>query len=63
MNVCPVCGTANPAATGRNHNHCLGCGEPLDVRPEPGTAGETAPLPPLPDGGLAAARPDWLRPA
>jgi len=58
MNVCPVCGAANPTAT----NRCLGCGEPLDVRPEPGVLDEVVPLPPLPDGGLTSAMPDWLRP-
>ncbi|CAA9585209.1 MAG: hypothetical protein AVDCRST_MAG59-5392 [uncultured Thermomicrobiales bacterium] len=55
MNVCPVCGAANPKAT----SCCLVCGEPLDARPEPGLTGEL--LPPLPDGGLASAMPDWLR--
>ncbi|MBA3416354.1 MAG: hypothetical protein H0U10_14120, partial [Chloroflexia bacterium] len=57
MNVRPVCGTANPAAAPR----CLGCGEPLDARPEPALA-DAAPLPPLPDGGLAGVMPEWLRP-
>ena len=58
MTGCPVCGAANPAATAL----CLGCGEPLDPRPEPGIAVATESLPPLPDGGLAGAMPDWLRP-
>lgn len=59
MNVCPVCGTVNPTATTR----CLGCAEPLDQRPESGIAAEVPPLPPLPDGGLAATMPGWLRSA
>lgn len=50
---CPACGA--PAAMGAEA--CPSCGEPLAVTPD------DAPLPPLPDGGLAALMPAWLRDA
>lgn len=56
MAVCPVCGTTNPAAA----DVCAACAEPLAAA-EHGREGD-GPLPRLPDGGLAAAMPDWLRP-
>ncbi len=48
---CPACGAFAPA----DAVACPTCGEPLAL------ASDEAPLPPLPDGGLAALMPAWLR--
>jgi len=46
---CAACGAENPAVAVA----CLRCGEPL--------VADDGALPPIPDGGLAAMMPDWLR--
>ncbi len=50
---CPACGAVVPADAAA----CPACGEPVAA------TGDDAPLPPLPDGGLAALMPTWLRDA
>lgn len=48
--TCQVCGTE----TDSDEPLCKGCGSTVDTIVD-------TPLPPIPDGGLARAMPDWLR--
>lgn len=60
MLICPSCGARNDAEA----LVCQSCSAPLSDEagaPLAKTAGGDPALPPLPDGGLAASMPDWLR--
>jgi hypothetical protein len=54
---CQGCGAWNDAS----RTLCVLCGTPLAEIDEWDAAAELPPLPPLPDGGLAASMPAWLR--
>ena len=57
MTECQGCGAWNdPSRT-----LCVLCGTPLAEIDEWDAAAELPPLPPLPDGGLRASMPSWLR--
>lgn len=57
MTECQGCGAWND----RGRTRCVLCGTPLGEIDEWETTDELPPLPPLPDGGLAATMPSWLR--
>jgi hypothetical protein len=57
MTECQGCGAWND----RTRTVCVLCGTPLAATDEWDAAAELPPLPPLPDGGLAASMPAWLR--
>ncbi|MFN8594154.1 MAG: hypothetical protein U0031_22080 [Thermomicrobiales bacterium] len=59
MTECQGCGAWNDASRAV----CVLCGTPLAETDEWDAGENPPPLPPLPDGGLAAAMPDWLRDA
>jgi len=54
---CQGCGAWNDTS----RTLCVLCGTPLAETDEWDAAAELPPLPPLPDGGLAASMPSWLR--
>jgi hypothetical protein len=54
---CQGCGAWNDTS----RTLCVLCGTPLAETDEWDAAAELPPLPPLPDGGLAASMPTWLR--
>jgi hypothetical protein len=54
---CQGCGAWNDTS----RTLCVLCGTPLAATDEWDAAAELPPLPPLPDGGLAASMPTWLR--
>jgi hypothetical protein len=54
---CQGCGAWNDAS----RTLCVLCGTPLAATDEWDTAAEPPPLPPLPDGGLSASMPSWMR--
>jgi hypothetical protein len=54
---CQGCGAWNDTS----RTLCVLCGTPLAGTDEWDAAAELPPLPPLPDGGLAASMPTWLR--
>jgi hypothetical protein len=56
---CQGCGAWNDTS----RTLCVLCGTPLAETDEWDTAAELPPLPPLPDGGLGASMPAWLREA
>ena len=57
MTECQGCGAWND----RGRTQCVLCGTPLGEIDEWEATDELPPLPPLPDGGLAATMPSWLR--
>ncbi len=57
MTECQGCGAWNE----RHRSLCVLCGTPLAETDEWDAAAEPPPLPPLPDGGLSATMPAWLR--
>lgn len=57
MTECQGCGAWNE----RRRTLCVLCGTPLAETDEWDAAAELPPLPPLPDGGLSATMPAWLR--
>ncbi|MFT4037447.1 MAG: hypothetical protein QM692_04650 [Thermomicrobiales bacterium] len=57
MTECQGCGAWNE----RHRTLCVLCGAPLAEVDEWGADAEPLPLPPLPDGGLRASMPAWLR--
>ena len=57
MTECQGCGAWNDAS----RTLCVLCGTPLAEIDEWDAAAELPPLPPLPDGGLRASMPSWLR--
>ncbi len=57
MTECQGCGAWNE----RHRTFCVLCGTPLAETDEWDAAAELPPLPPLPDGGLSATMPAWLR--
>ena len=57
MTECQGCGAWNDTS----RTLCVLCGTPLAETDEWDAAAELPPLPPLPDGGLAASMPSWLR--
>lgn len=57
MTECQGCGAWNDAS----RTLCVLCGAPLAEIDEWDPAAEPPPLPPLPDGGLGASMPAWLR--
>ncbi len=57
MTECQGCGAWNDAS----RTLCVLCGTPLAETDEWDAAAELPPLPPLPDGGLRATMPTWLR--
>lgn len=57
MTECQGCGAWNE----RRRTHCVLCGTPLAETDEWEATAELPPLPPLPDGGLSATMPSWLR--
>lgn len=57
MTECQGCGAWNDTS----RTLCVLCGTPLAETDEWESAAEPPPLPPLPDGGLAATMPAWLR--
>ncbi|MCC7022452.1 MAG: hypothetical protein IT338_06475 [Thermomicrobiales bacterium] len=59
MTECQGCGAWNDTS----RTLCVLCGTPLAETDEWEPAAELPPLPPLPDGGLAATMPAWLREA
>lgn len=59
MTECQGCGAWNDAG----RTVCVLCGTPLAETDEWDPAADLPPLPPLPDGGLAASMPAWLREA
>ena len=59
MTECQGCGAWNE----RHRTLCVLCGTPLAETDEWDAASEPPPLPPLPDGGLSATMPAWLRDA
>jgi hypothetical protein len=56
---CQGCGAWNDSS----RTQCVLCGTPLAETDEWDAAAELPPLPPLPDGGLGASMPAWLRDA
>jgi hypothetical protein len=54
---CQGCGAWNDTS----RTLCVLCGTPLAETDEWDAAAELPPLPPLPDGGLGASMPSWLR--
>jgi hypothetical protein len=54
---CQGCGAWNDTS----RTFCVLCGTPLAEIDEWDAAAELPPLPPLPDGGLRASMPSWLR--
>jgi hypothetical protein len=54
---CQGCGAWNE----RRRTVCVLCGTPLAEIDEWEATADLPPLPPLPDGGLSASMPDWLR--
>ena len=59
MTECQGCGAWNNTS----RTLCVLCGTPLAETDEWDAAAELPPLPPLPDGGLRASMPTWLREA
>ena len=57
MTECQGCGAWNDTS----RTLCVLCGTPLAEIDEWDAAAELPPLPPLPDGGLGASMPSWLR--
>lgn len=57
MTECQGCGAWNDA----NRSVCVLCGTPLAETDEWDAEQDLPPLPPLPDGGLEASMPAWLR--
>ena len=57
MTECQGCGAWNDTS----RTLCVVCGTPLAEIDEWDAAAELPPLPPLPDGGLHASMPSWLR--
>ena len=57
MTECQGCGAWNDTS----RTFCVLCGTPLAEIDEWDAAAELPPLPPLPDGGLSASMPAWLR--
>ena len=57
MTECQGCGAWNDTS----RTLCVLCGTPLAEIDEWDAAAELPPLPPLPDGGLRASMPSWLR--
>ncbi len=57
MTECQGCGAWNDTS----RTLCVLCGTPLAEIDEWDAAAELPPLPPLPDGGLQASMPSWLR--
>lgn len=57
MTECQGCGAWNETS----RTLCVLCGTPLAETDEWDAAADLPPLPPLPDGGLAASMPAWLR--
>ena len=57
MTECQGCGAWNES----HRTLCVLCGTPLAETDEWDASAELPPLPPLPDGGLAASMPPWLR--
>ena len=57
MTECQGCGAWNDTS----RTLCVLCGTPLAENDEWDAAAELPPLPPLPDGGLHASMPPWLR--
>ena len=57
MTECQGCGAWNDS----RRAVCVLCGTPLAGTDEWDSAAEPPPLPPLPDGGLRASMPTWLR--
>lgn len=57
MTECQGCGAWNE----HRRTLCVLCGNPLAETDEWDAAAELPPLPPLPDGGLSASMPAWLR--
>ena len=57
MTECQGCGAWNDTS----RTLCVLCGTPLAEIDEWDAAAELPPLPPLPDGGLHASMPSWLR--
>ncbi len=57
MTECQGCGAWNDTS----RTFCVLCGTPLAEIDEWDAAAELPPLPPLPDGGLRASMPSWLR--
>ena len=57
MTECQGCGAWNDTS----RTFCVLCGTPLAEIDEWDAAAELPPLPPLPDGGLSASMPSWLR--
>lgn len=57
MTECQGCGAWNE----RRRTHCVLCDTPLAETDEWEATAELPPLPPLPDGGLSATMPAWLR--
>ena len=57
MTECQGCGAWNDTSRAL----CVLCGTPLAATDEWDAAAELPPLPPLPEGGLAASMPAWLR--
>ena len=57
MTECQGCGAWNES----HRTLCVLCGTPLAETDEWDASAELPPLPPLPDGGLAASMPSWLR--
>ena len=57
MTECQGCGAWNDTS----RTLCVLCGTPLAEIDEWDAAAELPPLPPLPDGGLRASMPAWLR--
>jgi hypothetical protein len=57
MTECQGCGAWNDS----RRTLCVLCGTPLAETDEWDAAADLPPLPPLPDGGLSASMPAWLR--
>ncbi len=57
MTECQGCGAWNDTS----RTFCVLCGTPLAEIDEWDATAELPPLPPLPDGGLSASMPSWLR--
>lgn len=59
MTECQGCGAWNDSS----RTQCVLCGTPLAETDEWDATADLPPLPPLPDGGLGASMPSWLREA